>query len=205
MPASRSALPPQARKLPKQARSGAMVEAILQAAAELLDGGVADDYTTNRIAERAGASIGSLYQYFPSKDAITAALIGRASARLLAALEQAATQDDWRDALRAMVGAAVRHQLERPGLARLLDAGESRLAALDTQRQDQQRMREVLASVLRRVPNLAGQDAAGDDLMAITRALCDAAGARGEVDAGALAGRVERAIFGYLAWPPATE
>jgi len=205
MPASRSAPPPQARKLPKQARSGAMVEAILQAAAELLDGGGADDYTTNRIAERAGASIGSLYQYFPSKDAITAALIGQASARLLAALELAAAQDDWRNALRAMVGAAVRHQLERPGLARLLDANEARLAALDGQRRDQQRMRELLAAVLRRVPDLAGQDAAGDDLMAITRALCDAAGARGEVDAGALSGRVERAIFGYLAWPRATE
>lgn len=102
-----------------------------------------------------------------------------------------------------MVGAAVQHQLERPGLARLLDAGEARLAALDQQRQDQQPMREVLASVLRRVPDLAGRDTAGDDLMAITRALCDAAGARSDVDADALTGRVERAIFGYLEWPQA--
>lgn len=203
MPASRSVMPTKARKLPKQARSGAMVDAILQAAAELLDSGSADDYTTNRIAERAGASIGSLYQYFPSKDAITAALIGQASARLLAGLERAAALDAWRDALRAMVRAAVHHQLERPGLARLLDADEARLAALDAQRHDQRRMREVLASVLQRIPGLVEQNSAGDDLMAITRALCDAAGARGDINADVLAGRVERAIFGYLEWPRA--
>lgn len=66
-PASRTVQPTQARKLPKQARSGAMVDAILPAAAELLDSGSAGDYTTNQIAERAGASIGSLYQYLPAR------------------------------------------------------------------------------------------------------------------------------------------
>lgn len=204
MPASRSAQQTSARKQPKQARSGAMVDAILQAAAELLDSGNPDGYTTNQIAERAGASIGSLYQYFPSKDAITAALIGQASARLLAGLEQAATLDDWRAALRAMVAAAVRHQLERPALARLLDASEARLAALDAQRQDQERIGALLGAVLSRIPGLADVETAADDLMAITRALCDAAGRRGEVGAAALAGRVERAIFGYLERPPSS-
>lgn len=198
MAAHRTAPRTAARKRPAQARSSAMVEAILQAAAELLDQDTLEAYTTNRIAERAGASIGSLYQYFPSKDAITAALIAQASARLVAALEHAAGQADWRAALHAMVESAVRHQLERPALARRLDADEARLAAAAAQRQDQVRIRELLAAVLRRVPGLADLDAAGEDLIAITRALCDAAGERGERDAAALAARVERALFGYL-------
>jgi len=190
-----------ARKRPTQARSGAMVEAILQAAAELLDSGQPERYTTNEIAARAGASIGSLYQYFPSKDAITVALIGQASARLLAELEQASSLDDWRAALGAMVRSAVRHQLERPALARQLDANQSRLAALATQLQDQQRMQQVLAAVLQRIPALADAETVGADLMAITRAVCDTAGQHGDIDAVVLERRVERAVFGYLEWP----
>lgn len=187
-----------ARKRPAQVRSSAMVEAILQAAAELLDQDVPEGYTTNQIAARAGASIGSLYQYFPSKDAITAALIAKASARLVAELAHAADLPDWRAALRAMIGSAVRHQLERPALARRLDADEARLATAVAQRDDQQRIRALLTVVLARIPDLEDTPMVCDDLIAITRALCDAAGARHEVAPEALAARVERALFGYL-------
>ncbi len=65
------------RKLPKQARSGATVEAILEAAAQVFERQGYAAGTTNRIAERAGVSIGSLYQYFPNKDAILVALVHR--------------------------------------------------------------------------------------------------------------------------------
>ncbi len=65
------------RKLPKQARSKATVDAILTAAARILVRDGFDKASTNRIAEVAGVSIGSLYQYFPSKDAIVAALMQR--------------------------------------------------------------------------------------------------------------------------------
>lgn len=65
------------RKLPKQERSRQTVEAILQAAAEVFaDEGYASA-NTNRIAERAGVSIGSLYQFFPNKDAILSSLLER--------------------------------------------------------------------------------------------------------------------------------
>ena len=83
------------------------------------------------MAERAGASIGSLYQYFPNKDAITLALIARESAILLQELGEAAGEADWTIALDLMVGAAVRHQLRRPALARLLDVEEARLPSTD--------------------------------------------------------------------------
>ena len=62
------------RKVPKQGRSKATVDAILDATAHIL---IKDGYehaSTNRIAEKAGVSIGSLYQYFPNKQALVSAL-----------------------------------------------------------------------------------------------------------------------------------
>lgn len=63
------------RKLPKQARSKVTVDAMLTATAQVLTLEGYDRTTTARIAERAGVSVGSLYQYFPNKDALIAALI----------------------------------------------------------------------------------------------------------------------------------
>jgi AcrR family transcriptional regulator len=65
------------RKRPTQARARETVDAILQAATDLFGGEGYARTTTNRIAERAGVSIGSVYQYFPHKDAILAALFER--------------------------------------------------------------------------------------------------------------------------------
>ena len=65
------------RKSPVQERSRATVDTILAATARVL---VSDGYngcTTNRVAEVAGVSVGSLYQYFPSKDALVAELVER--------------------------------------------------------------------------------------------------------------------------------
>lgn len=70
---SRTATSP--RKRPRQARAQATVEAILEATAQLLSEVGYAKTTTNRIAERAGVSIGSLYEYFPNKDALLVALM----------------------------------------------------------------------------------------------------------------------------------
>ncbi|MGY1447798.1 TetR family transcriptional regulator [Pseudomonas chlororaphis] len=58
------------RKAPKQARSTELVAAILEAATQVLAKEGAQRFTTARVAEKAGVSIGSLYQYFPNKAAI---------------------------------------------------------------------------------------------------------------------------------------
>ena len=58
------------RKRPKQARSTDLVAAILEAAAQVLAKEGAPRFTTARVAERAGVSVGSIYQYFPNKAAI---------------------------------------------------------------------------------------------------------------------------------------
>ncbi|ATQ66779.1 MULTISPECIES: TetR/AcrR family transcriptional regulator [Methylosinus] len=63
------------RKSPVQARSAATVEALRIAAVQLLVADGLDRCTTTRIAERAGASVGTLYQYYPNRDALLAAAL----------------------------------------------------------------------------------------------------------------------------------
>lgn len=70
------------RRRPVQRRSRATVEAIEEAAALILEGGDGLGFTTNHIAERAGVGIGSLYEYFASKDDILRSR-GEAEADLL--------------------------------------------------------------------------------------------------------------------------
>jgi AcrR family transcriptional regulator len=65
------------RKLASQERSRLTVDALLEATARVLIKEGYDRASTNRIAEVAGVSIGSLYQYFPSKEALVAAVIDR--------------------------------------------------------------------------------------------------------------------------------
>lgn len=65
------------RRIPRQARAGETVSAILEAAAQVLEAGGLAGFTTNAVAERAGASIGTLYQYFSDKGALLRALAER--------------------------------------------------------------------------------------------------------------------------------
>ncbi len=112
------------RKVPKQTRSGATVEAILEAAAQVFERRGYAAGTTNRIAERAGVSIGSLYQYFPNKDAILVALVHQHLAEGMAALQphlrrlSAGARFD--DVLPGIVHAMVALHALAPGLHRVL-------------------------------------------------------------------------------------
>lgn len=69
------------RKSPRQKRAAATFDAILEAAAHILRERGHKRLTTNAVASRAGVSIGSLYQYFPDKQAIVRALVARELAR----------------------------------------------------------------------------------------------------------------------------
>jgi AcrR family transcriptional regulator len=74
------------RRKAKQERSRQMVQALLQAAARVLEERGYAAATTNRIAETAGASVGTLYEYFPNKEAIYEALIEQEIAAIAAAV-----------------------------------------------------------------------------------------------------------------------
>jgi AcrR family transcriptional regulator len=80
------------RKAPRQSRSQATVTAILDATARILvESGVAAA-STNAVAERAGVSVGSLYQYFPNKDALIAAVHARHGEQMMAVIRRALTK-----------------------------------------------------------------------------------------------------------------
>lgn len=66
----RSKPPISSRRQPQQARSAELVAAILEAALQVLAREGAQRFTTTRVAERAGVSVGSVYQYFPNKASI---------------------------------------------------------------------------------------------------------------------------------------
>jgi len=109
------------RRRPVQARSQQTVAAILEAAARLYERG---STTTNRIAQLAGVSIGSLYEYFPNKDAIVNALLDRHMREAVTRLHaELAAMTPETTALDPGIGRLVELMLElhadRPGLHRL--------------------------------------------------------------------------------------
>jgi AcrR family transcriptional regulator len=198
--ARRRPAPLDARKQPTQRRSAATVEAILEAAARILETTGLPGYTTNAVAQRAGVSVGSLYQYFPNRDALTAALIERESATLLEGVDAAASAPTCEAGLLGLVRAGVTHQMRRPALARVLDFEERRLPLDERDARVGERIHDALVRSLglADAPRLSDPETAARDVFAIVHGMVDDAGERGETDAAALEARVARAVIGYL-------
>jgi len=118
MPRNRTVASP--RKLPVQARSRATVDAIIQAATYILTKVGWEGLTTNAIAERAGVNIGSLYQFFPNKEAVVAELQRRHAADsrvgLRGALEVLPDQPSLRQALTLIVEMTVKEHRVAPAV-----------------------------------------------------------------------------------------
>jgi AcrR family transcriptional regulator len=113
-----------ARKQPRQARSQATVNAVLEATVQVLERDGVDAATTTRIAEVAGVSIGTLYQYFSHRDAIFDALQDREFERALALVEGILSSGNLERSPRETVTAVVRGLAATyaacPGLHRML-------------------------------------------------------------------------------------
>jgi AcrR family transcriptional regulator len=191
------------RKAPRQSRSAHTVDALLEAAALVLEEGGLEGFNTNAVAQRAGASIGTLYQYFPSKDALTLALLQREEGQYRVAAAAAAQLPDWREAMHGFIDVSARQQLARPHLAFLLDQQEGRpdiRAALNKGPSFITLMAEILAKpdAPASMRDAERRALAAADLLAIIRGMTDAAGERGERDPVHLAGRIRAAAFGYL-------
>jgi len=186
------------RKLAKQSRSRATSAAIVEAAARILETAGADGLTTNRIAERAGVSIGSLYQYFPDKKAVLAALLRREWEDLEARIREAgADTDDPRAAISRIVDIALAHQFARPRLALELEYLERGLDLDDEMAALASRLAEAVErAVAAYRPDTDATAAA--DVVTICRALINEAALRGDVAPKDLKARVMRAVFGYL-------
>lgn len=142
---------PQPRRTPRQARSLALVEAILEATARVLAERGYAGTNTNLVAERAGVSVGSVYQYFPNKDSLITALHERHAAQMYAVIDTVLANSQPRT-LRAHIAAMVQallaaHRVE-PELHRVL---EKEFAFFDAPKDQspadnsiQQRVRQLL-------------------------------------------------------------
>jgi AcrR family transcriptional regulator len=122
------------RKSPRQARALATQDAIIEAAAHIIAKGGLAAFNTNAVAERAGVSIGSLYQYFPNKDALMVALIEQSQQQQLARVKGAVAMvgdADLETIVRMLVRAAQQHHRDDPLLASAIDYEEARLPIAD--------------------------------------------------------------------------
>jgi len=185
------------RKRPSQQRSQATIAAVLEAAAQILEAGGLAAFNTNAIALRAGVSIGTLYQYFPGKHAVMAALVRREAARFDGALADALAAVDaapLNQAVSALVAVAVEHQRSRPNLAQILDLEERRLGlGAEADAATQGIARRLEAFLARR--RIAAPAIAARDLLHMARGMIDGASKDVSDD---LVARISRAALGYL-------
>ncbi|KPU93579.1 TetR family transcriptional regulator [Variovorax paradoxus] len=165
MPTRRSA-PLSSRRQPQQARSSDLVAAILEAALQVLAKEGVHRFTTTRVAERAGVSVGSVYQYFPNKASILFRLQSdewRQTTELLCGILED-VQTPPLDRLRRLVHAFVRSECEEAGMRTALhdaapfyrDAPEAQAARAAGERAMQAFLREALPGLSKAKRALAG-------------------------------------------------
>jgi AcrR family transcriptional regulator len=145
---------PRLRRVPRQARSRERLARMLDAAEALLVADGAGALTTTRVAEAAGVSVGSLYQYLPDKEAIVEALAGRYLAEfevLMEALaeEASAAPERWRDPVGRLVDAFAQRYRERPGYRALWFGREMTPALRAADRDNKAALAAGLLGVLR--------------------------------------------------------
>src|SRR4051794_27192199 len=140
------------RKKPQQERSQAMVATLLEAATRVF---VKEGYakaTTNRIATAAGVSVGSLYQYFPSKDAIAVELLRRyrdGLVELVGSRLSSATPETFDAVVRELINELLRAEGINPALHRVLIEQVLRTSARREMLGFEERLEEALAGGMR--------------------------------------------------------
>lgn len=198
------------RKKPRQARSKATVDAILDATAQVL---VKDGYeaaSTNRVAERAGVSVGSVYQYFPNKESLVGELVDRYSRAItdmvLGSLVELGDAPPERVAP-AMVAAMIEFKRRDPKLARVLREQIPRVGRM--QRYEKQLEEIVKATELYlarhrdRVKHDDLSTAAFIAVHAVDAATQAGVTARASIDDAALTSHVTDLVLSYLLHPGA--
>jgi AcrR family transcriptional regulator len=181
-----------------------MVEVILETTTRILEREGLPGVTTNRVAEIAGISVGSLYQYYPSRDAILAELVRRMrlsmSEKFLQAIDQ--TQEmALTEAVPRLMEVAVHQYATAPKLTAALEEAEARLprdaAVIAGKRLIKQRMTACLAA-----HGVADPQEAALDLIVMTRAIVMTALPLADGDFAVVRRRIERAALGYLFYAP---
>ncbi len=144
------------RKTPVQARSTVTVEAIAEATIQVLLNHGTERLTTTRVAERAGVSVGTLYQYFPNKQSLLYAVLEDHLEKVSTAVEAACTQA--RDVplavmVQAVVGAFVDAKMQRPDISTALYRIAADIGGPELVRRTGERSQQALVAMLRTAPD----------------------------------------------------
>lgn len=188
------------RKSPRQARAQATVAVILEASAHILVERGHGALNTNQIAVRAGVSVGSLYQYFPNKEAVMTELIRQKRERMLTGVDMALVDteaDNFEAVLNAVLAAIIQLQLHWPKLALALDQAEAFLPLNDETIQFKEDLNGKIEHLLYR-SEFEVYEQTTQDVIAISKGMIEHAGLAGETGEAALRRRIARAVIGYL-------
>jgi AcrR family transcriptional regulator len=186
------------------------VDAILEAAARELASEGYEAATTNRIAKAAGTSVGSLYQYFPSKDAIAVELVRRyREGRVSFVKSRLATvgEQPLDTVVRALFSSLLQADGIHPDLYRVLIEQVLRTSARKELRGYEEKLEAIVVDALARVrppPQVADRELAAFMMVRVVLALVHAANAdRHRYSNAAIAKELTTLIVGYLGGTPA--
>jgi AcrR family transcriptional regulator len=144
------------RKTPVQARSAVTVDAISEATIQVLLSHGTDRLTTTRVAERAGVSVGTLYQYFPNKQSLLFAVLedhlDKVSAAVEAACEHAAGRP-LAEMVKAVTEAFVDAKMERTDISTALYRIAAEVGGPALVKRTGERARKALEAMLRTAPD----------------------------------------------------
>lgn len=188
------------RKIPRQERSKATFNVILEATAHILESVGFDKFNTNAVAQKSGVSIGSLYQYFPSKEALLAELV-RAEREILykeiVYIFEKKEQYDLKKLLKMFIERAIHHQFKRPDLALALEYA-SVFYGIDYEECNlQEDLEKVIAQVFLKF-KMPNESILARDVIAISKGIINVAAIAKEKNIDDIQHRVEKAIYGYL-------
>jgi AcrR family transcriptional regulator len=161
-------IPLEPRKTPVQARSAVTVEAIYEATVQVLLAVGPDRLTTTRVAERAGVSVGTLYQYFPNKQSLLLSALEKHLDRVVSAVELACRRNHGRQVstmIESVVEAFVDAKMERSDISMALYATAVGVQERALVNKVGKRARTAMASMLATVPNTKFADLPFTSLM----------------------------------------
>ena len=159
------------RRVPLQQRGQQTLDQILLAAAQVIGAEGLDRLTTKRIAVEAGLSVGTVYEYFPNKEAVLFALVGQWFDRLMQTLEAFHPRNTGtRDILRYLeesIGAVRQVYVDQPALGAMLSALQAIPALREQVEQHDQRVIANMVDALR----LVAPQVAEDELRVASRSI----------------------------------
>jgi len=144
------------RKTPVQARAAVTVEAIFEATIQVLLSHGADRLTTTRVAERAGVSVGTLYQYYPNKQSLLFAVLENHLDKVASTVEAACDQacrKPLSDMVREVVEAFVDIKMQRADISVALYQVSADVGGPELVKRTSKRLRKAIEAILQTAPD----------------------------------------------------